>query len=92
MNRNECNVLVHFAGDSVDLMSWFLNALHQALGGTKKRSSSIISKIFRGKMRVSSRKVPSVDLVSVSSVCRGALMMSTELLCVSRKRAKLGSC
>lgn len=25
------------AGDAVDFMTWFLNALHGALGGTKKK-------------------------------------------------------
>lgn len=26
------------AGDAVDFMTWFLNALHGALGGTKKKT------------------------------------------------------
>lgn len=32
-------VLIVFcsAGDAVDFMTWFLNALHGALGGTKKK-------------------------------------------------------
>ena len=46
-----------FTGDCVEFLSWFLNALHLALNGTKKLSSSIMSKTFRGKMRVYSRKV-----------------------------------
>ncbi|XP_014786420.1 U4/U6.U5 tri-snRNP-associated protein 2 [Octopus bimaculoides] len=49
-------------GDAVYFMSWFLNALHVALGGNKKLSSSIINKTFRGKMTVYSRKVPPLDL------------------------------
>ncbi|XP_060067142.1 U4/U6.U5 tri-snRNP-associated protein 2-like [Ylistrum balloti] len=49
-------------GDSLDFMSWFLNALHQALNGTRKLSSSIVNKTFRGKMRVYTRKVLPVEL------------------------------
>ncbi|XP_012937807.1 U4/U6.U5 tri-snRNP-associated protein 2 isoform X2 [Aplysia californica] len=49
-------------GDPIDFLSWFLNAMHSAMNGTKKMNSSIISKTFRGKMRVYSRKIPSVDL------------------------------
>ncbi|XP_059163825.1 U4/U6.U5 tri-snRNP-associated protein 2-like [Physella acuta] len=49
-------------GDPIDFLSWFLNAMHSALNGTKKMNSSIISKTFRGKMLVYSRKIPNVDL------------------------------
>ena len=50
-------------GDSQDFMSWFLNALHSALNGTKKLSSSVINKTFRGKMKVYSKKVPPLEMV-----------------------------
>ena len=43
-------------------MSWFLNALHMALGGTKKASSSIMGKTFRGNMRVYTRKMPPTEM------------------------------
>ncbi|CAL1542817.1 unnamed protein product [Lymnaea stagnalis] len=49
-------------GDPIDFLSWFLNAMHSALNGTKKINSSIISKTFRGKMLVYSRKMPNLDL------------------------------
>ncbi|XP_064633656.1 ubiquitin carboxyl-terminal hydrolase 39-like [Lineus longissimus] len=49
-------------GDPIDVMSWFLNALHLAMNGTKKRTSSIISKCFRGSMRIYSRKMPGIDV------------------------------
>ncbi|XP_060573460.1 ubiquitin carboxyl-terminal hydrolase 39-like [Ruditapes philippinarum] len=49
-------------GDALEFMSWFLNALHGALNGTKKLNSSIINKTFRGKMRVYSRKVPPLEM------------------------------
>ncbi|XP_067939184.1 ubiquitin carboxyl-terminal hydrolase 39-like [Watersipora subatra] len=48
-------------GDPVDFMSWFLNALHTALNGTRKLNSSIINKTFRGKMKVYSRKIPTSE-------------------------------
>ena len=32
--------LPSFPGDGVDFLSWFLNALHSALGGTKKKKKS----------------------------------------------------
>lgn len=31
------NCFFSSAGDAVDFMTWFLNALHGALGGTKKK-------------------------------------------------------
>ena len=54
-----------FPGDALEFMSWFLNALHGALNGTKKLSSSVINKTFRGKMKVYSRKVPPLEMVSI---------------------------
>ncbi|CAG0887593.1 unnamed protein product [Cyprideis torosa] len=49
-------------GDSVEFLCWILNALHLALGGTRKRNSSVIYKAFQGQMRVYTRKMPPVDL------------------------------
>ncbi|XP_013872772.1 ubiquitin carboxyl-terminal hydrolase 39 isoform X1 [Austrofundulus limnaeus] len=50
-------------GDAVDFMTWFLNALHGALGGTKKKPcESIITKAFQGSMRIFSKKLPHPDL------------------------------
>ncbi|OWF42399.1 U4/U6.U5 tri-snRNP-associated protein 2-like [Mizuhopecten yessoensis] len=49
-------------GDSLDFMSWFLNALHVSLNGTRKLNSSIVNKTFRGKMRVYTRKMLPVEL------------------------------
>uniref|UniRef100_A0A8P4GGL9 ubiquitinyl hydrolase 1 n=1 Tax=Dicentrarchus labrax TaxID=13489 RepID=A0A8P4GGL9_DICLA len=50
-------------GDAVDFMTWFLNALHGALGGTKKKKPSIITKAFQGSMRIFSKKLPHPDLL-----------------------------
>lgn len=35
-----CPSFPSFPGDGVDFLSWFLNALHSALGGTKKKKKS----------------------------------------------------
>nr|CAB3267559.1 U4/U6.U5 tri-snRNP-associated protein 2 [Phallusia mammillata] len=49
-------------GDPLELLGWFLNSLHLALNGTKKRNSSIITKTFQGEMKVFSRKIPNPEL------------------------------
>ena len=44
--------------DPVDFLSWFLNNLHLALGGSKSRSlSSIIQQSFQGKLRLESQAI-----------------------------------
>lgn len=52
---------VIFSGDANDFMMFFLNTLHLALNGTNKTSSSIIYRIFRGRMRQFTRKLMPVD-------------------------------
>ena len=49
-------------GDSVQFLSWLLNALHLALGGTKKVKSSVIYRTFSGSMRIESKKVLPTDV------------------------------
>ncbi|XP_062594467.1 ubiquitin carboxyl-terminal hydrolase 39-like [Saccostrea cucullata] len=49
-------------GDALEFMSWFLNALHLAMNGTRKLNSTIVNKTFRGKMKVFTRKVLPIDL------------------------------
>ena len=39
-----------------EFMAWFLNQLHLGLGGTRKPGSSIIHKIFQGKVEVTTRQ------------------------------------
>uniref|UniRef100_A0A674I7S3 ubiquitinyl hydrolase 1 n=1 Tax=Terrapene triunguis TaxID=2587831 RepID=A0A674I7S3_9SAUR len=51
-------------GDGVDFLSWFLNALHSALGGTKKKKKTIVTDVFQGSMRIFTKKLPHPDLVS----------------------------
>lgn len=44
--------------DPVDFLSWFLNNMHLALGGSKtKPGTSIIHKVFQGRLKVESQKI-----------------------------------
>ncbi|KAI9704279.1 MAG: hypothetical protein M1836_007140 [Candelina mexicana] len=44
--------------DPVDFLSWFLNNLHLALGGSKsKPGSSIVQRVFQGKLKVESQQI-----------------------------------
>ena len=44
--------------DPVDFLSWFLNNLHLALGGSKtKPGTSIVHKVFQGKLKVESQQI-----------------------------------
>jgi U4/U6.U5 tri-snRNP-associated protein 2 len=44
--------------DPVDFLSWFLNNLHLALGGSKsKPGSSMIQQVFQGKLKVESQVI-----------------------------------
>ncbi|XP_039276652.1 U4/U6.U5 tri-snRNP-associated protein 2 isoform X2 [Nilaparvata lugens] len=62
-------------GDPIDFLSWFLNALHLALNGTKKPDSSVIYRTFLGSMRIHSRKIPPVELEDGQ---RAALQLTDE--------------
>lgn len=44
-------------GDPIEFLSWLLNTLHTALGGTKRKSSSV-HEVFQGAMKIYSRKLP----------------------------------
>ncbi|KAG8440974.1 hypothetical protein GDO86_006638 [Hymenochirus boettgeri] len=48
-------------GDGVEFLSWFLNALNSALGGTKKKKT-IVTEVFQGSMRIFTKKLPHPDL------------------------------
>lgn len=44
--------------DPVDFLSWFLNSLHLALGGSKtKPMSSIIQRTFQGRLRIETQAI-----------------------------------
>lgn len=62
-------------GDAAEFLNFFLNTLHMALNGTQKTSSSIIYRIFRGRMRVFTRKVIPVETAEES---RKTLLESDE--------------
>lgn len=59
----------------MEFLSWFLNALHLALNGTKKSSSSIIYKTFHGAMRIHSQRIPPIDATDKE---KKALMLTAE--------------
>ena len=40
----------------MDFLAWLLNALHTALGGTRKPGSSIIHRALQGSVRITTRK------------------------------------
>ena len=44
--------------DPVEFLSWFLNNLHLALGGSKtKPGTSVVQKVFQGKLKVESQQI-----------------------------------
>ena len=44
--------------DPVEFLSWFLNNMHLALGGSKtKPGTSIIQRVFQGKLKIESQKI-----------------------------------
>ncbi|ORY71273.1 uncharacterized protein BCR38DRAFT_453864 [Pseudomassariella vexata] len=44
--------------DPVEFLSWFLNNIHMGLGGSKtKPGSSIVQRIFQGKLKVESQEI-----------------------------------
>lgn len=44
--------------DPIDFLSWFLNNLHLSLGGTPTRpGSSIIQKVFQGRLKIESQRI-----------------------------------
>ncbi|KAJ4388749.1 Ubiquitin carboxyl-terminal hydrolase 10 [Gnomoniopsis smithogilvyi] len=54
---NKRFTLTHQA-DPVDFLSWFLNHLHLGLGGSKtKPGSSMIQRVFQGKLKVESQAI-----------------------------------
>ncbi|KAG8199319.1 hypothetical protein JTE90_011785 [Oedothorax gibbosus] len=48
-------------GDPIAFLSWFLNSLHSALNGTKKRNSSVIYSTFQGSLRIHTRTLLPID-------------------------------
>jgi U4/U6.U5 tri-snRNP-associated protein 2 len=56
--RSNKRFLLTSQADPVEFLSWFLNNLHLALGGSKtKPRSSLVQKIFQGQLRVESQSI-----------------------------------
>jgi U4/U6.U5 tri-snRNP-associated protein 2 len=56
--RSNKKFLLTSQADPIDFLSWFLNNLHLALGGSKtKPKSSLVQKIFQGSLRVESQSI-----------------------------------
>ncbi|EKX53782.1 hypothetical protein GUITHDRAFT_100752 [Guillardia theta CCMP2712] len=45
--------------DPAEFLNWFLNSLHRGLGGSNKRNSSVIHKVFQGLVRFQEVRVES---------------------------------
>ncbi|KAI8824024.1 uncharacterized protein EV422DRAFT_608931 [Fimicolochytrium jonesii] len=43
--------------DPIDLLSWFLNALHVGMGGKRKPGSSLIHQTFQGEVRIDEQAI-----------------------------------
>ncbi|KAI9853924.1 MAG: hypothetical protein M1824_000799 [Vezdaea acicularis] len=57
LRSNKRFTLTHQA-DPVEFLSWFLNNMHLAIGGSKtKPRSSIIQKVFQGKLKIESQQI-----------------------------------
>ncbi len=65
-------------GDAVSFLSWLLNALHLALGGTKKPSSSIIYKTFRCLHTLHTAIRSGVTNTLFLLCCRGSMRIYTK--------------
>jgi len=56
-NASEKRYKLTEQSDPIEFMSWFLNTLHKDLGGTRKRTSSIIYKTFQGEVKVETQSI-----------------------------------
>ena len=61
--------------DPMDFQAWLLNALHTALGGTKKPGSSIIHKTFQGTVKVITHKADDEGDVTEQERCRSSAVI-----------------
>ncbi|KAJ3001702.1 hypothetical protein HKX48_002749, partial [Thoreauomyces humboldtii] len=43
--------------DPIDLLSWFLNALHAGMGGKKRPGSSLVQRTFQGEVRIDEQTI-----------------------------------
>ncbi|OAA61119.1 snRNP assembly protein [Niveomyces insectorum RCEF 264] len=59
--------------DPVDFLTWFLNHLHLGLGGSRTRPrSSIVQRVFQGRVRVTSEKLEAVGAAAAAAAAAAA--------------------
>ncbi len=59
--------------DPVDFLTWFLNHLHLGLGGSRTRpGSSIIQRVFQGRVRVESETLQAVGSAAAAAAAAAA--------------------
>ncbi|KAI9502211.1 hypothetical protein BX070DRAFT_226936 [Coemansia spiralis] len=61
VNRSKQRFKLDIQGDAFEFLTWLLNTLHIDLGGTRKKSSSVIYKSFQGKIEVTSQKLEDTE-------------------------------
>jgi len=62
--------------DPIEFIQFFFNYVHRSLGGSKKTSSSIVSKVFQGKVEVVSQKV-NLEEVEINTTIGPAVVTVT---------------
>ncbi|KAL7267303.1 Ubiquitin carboxyl-terminal hydrolase 10 [Rhizina undulata] len=67
--------------DPVDFLSWFVNNLHLSLGGSKtKPGTSIVQKVFQGRLRVESQAITAKADVSDRLLFEEAAEIKTDIV------------
>jgi len=64
--------------DPAEFLNWFLNSLHRGLGGTKQPGSSIVHKVFQGKVKMESKKATIKKVASPLAAPRRVPVASAE--------------
>ncbi|CAK7267016.1 Ubiquitin carboxyl-terminal hydrolase 10 [Sporothrix epigloea] len=65
--------------DPVDFLTWFLNHLHLGLGGSRTRpGSSIVQRVFQGKLRVETEKLAAVGIAAAAAAAAAAAVAAEQ--------------
>jgi len=57
LDRSQKKFQVGVNSDPLEFMGWFLHALHEDLGGTRKKST-VVSKVFQGQVLIERSEIP----------------------------------